>query len=376
MINYLKNCLKKHNKLYKLVKLLKFICFSEWKDAIKHDYPKVLQFPITNKCNSKCVMCNVYKLNSQNEMTLEEFQKIINDPLFKKVESIGINGGEPFIFKDLILFIKQLVKSPNVRYINIISNGFLTELILDQTKEIYKICKTHNIQFHISFSLDGYGVIHDRVRGIEGAFEKIITTVDQIANNKELYCDSFDLGCTVVRQNVNYLVELDTFARIKKYPIKYRLGIENDRLNNNNIKENYSILKDVRAKQIAREFFYFKIFSSNNLYEMFKYYSIFSYLAGKEMRLLGCDWKNNGVTLDSKGNIYYCAVKSPAIANLKLESGDASFFSESAIKIKSEIINTNCSTCIHDYFGKPRLSAVFKFLTFIIFERYWIKQFK
>ena len=155
-------------------------------------------------------------------MTVEEFQKIINDDIFKNIKSVGINGGEPFLCNNLISFVKILSEKENIQAINIISNGFLTDIILKKTKEIYEICKRKNINFHISFSLDGYGEIHNKVRGIPNVFPRTIKTISNIVNNKELYCDSYDIGCTVVKQNVDYLVELESFAEKMNWNIKFR----------------------------------------------------------------------------------------------------------------------------------------------------------
>jgi len=59
----------------------------------KKKYPKVIQLPITYKCNSRCVMCNIWKMNKKNELSSEEFAKILKDEIFQKVEFVGINGG-------------------------------------------------------------------------------------------------------------------------------------------------------------------------------------------------------------------------------------------------------------------------------------------
>lgn len=65
----------------------------------KLGYPHTLQFPITNKCNLDCVMCNIHGNDSKNELSKDEISRILQDSIFKKVESVGVNGGEPFILK-------------------------------------------------------------------------------------------------------------------------------------------------------------------------------------------------------------------------------------------------------------------------------------
>ena len=65
-----------------------------------------------------------------------------------------------------------------------------------------------------------------KLRGIPNVFSKTIETISSIVNNKEIYCDSYDIGCTVVKQNVDYLAELESFAEKMNWNIKFRLGIK------------------------------------------------------------------------------------------------------------------------------------------------------
>lgn len=377
MINTIKNKFKKNERIYKVFQILKFLYNTKWIKSYKSNkYPEILQFPITNNCNSKCVMCNVTSNILKNEMTIDEFRKIINDDIFKEIKSVGINGGEPFLCKNLIPFVEILVKKEKLEAINIISNGFLTNSILEKTKNIYELCKKNNIKFHISFSLDGYGKIHDKVRGIPNVFSRTIETISSIVNNKEIYCDSYDIGCTVVKQNIDYLAELESFAEKMNWNIKFRLGIKNERLHNSTIYNDFSILEDEKAKQTAKEFFFGQILKSKNFYDQYKYWAIFTYLNGDKDRKLGCDWQEKGITLDGEGNIYYCAVESPCIANLKSLNGKQEFFKESNIEIRKSIIKNKCSKCIHDYFGQLLLSNVVKFIKWKFFYKYWIKSYR
>lgn len=377
MINTIKNKLKGNKKIYKVFQVLKLLYNAKWIKSYKSNkYPEILQFPITNNCNSKCVMCNVTSNILKNEMTVDEFKKIINNDIFKEIKSVGINGGEPFLCKNLIPFIEILVKKEKLQSINIISNGFLTNTILEKTKNIYELCKENNINFHISFSLDGYGKIHDKVRGIPNIFSKTIETISSVVNNKEIYCDSYDIGCTVVKQNVDYLVELESFAEKMNWNIKFRLGIKNERLHNSKIYDGFSILEDKQARQSAKEFFFGQILKSENLYDQYKYWAIFTYLDGDENRKLGCDWQENGITLDGEGNIYYCAVESPCIGNLKNNDGSKLFFCKKNLKARTNIRKNKCKKCIHDYVGQFQYENVIKFLGWKFNKKFTMKKYR
>ena len=366
----------KSKKIHSIIILFKMLKQSKWVNKYNmQKYPEVLQFPITNKCNSKCIMCNVTSNLLKDEMTIKEFEKAINDPIFKNLKAIGINGGEPFLCNNLIPFVEIMVKKDSLKSINIISNGFMTDIILEKIKRIYCLCKLYNIFFHVSFSLDGYGDTHNRVRGIPNAFDKTIKTIDIVKNNMHLYCDNYDVGCTVVKENVYNLVELDNYVKKSGINIKYRLGIDNMRLHNHVQHKNFSVLDDIETRQAAKEFFFSLVLNSKNLLDQYKYWAIFSYLNGDMHRKLGCDWRDNGITMDGEGNIYYCAVESSCLGNIKNCSGEQLFFCKDNIKKKQYIMSEKCDKCIHDYCGKSYILDVFEFIKFKLNQRRRIKQY-
>lgn len=377
MMSQLKQAIKKRKTVYAALKMLQILKQSKWnKKYNMRKYPEVLQFPITNNCNSKCVMCNVTSNILHNEMSVEDFSKVINDPIFSNIKAVGINGGEPFLSKNLIPFVRVLVQKKSLQSLNIISNGFMTEVILKNLKTIYGLCRENKKSFHVSFSLDGYQEIHDKVRGIPGAFQKTMRTINEVRNNMHLYCDSYDIGCTVVKENVYHLVELETFARDVGLNIKFRLGIDNERLHNHSLHNSFSVIDDEKTCQAALEFFYGLVLSSKNFYDQYKYWAIFSFLCGERPRRLGCDWRDNGITMDGEGNLYYCAVASPCIGNLKKDCGLDIFFRQENINKKKSILVNKCDDCIHDYSGQLYFKDVLKFIKFKLCHRFWMKSYK
>ena len=345
-------------------------------DGSKHKYPKVIQLPITYNCNSACVMCNIWKMDHSGEMTVEEFAGFMKDPIFKEVEAVGINGGEPSLVPNLYEYAEEILKLPSLKSLNIISHGFSPKPLFKQVEQIYKSCKKNNIRFHISISLDGVGEIHDTVRGKKGVFEKTKSTIDEIIRNQSKYCDSYDIGCTVVRQNINYLIELDAFAKARNYNIKFRLGIDNKRIESDKLREQYSVIYG-SLRQTAKEFFHYQISQSKDIQNQFKNFAIFHWLSiEKPKRLLGCAWKDEGITMDARGELYYCAVASESIGSLRKEGGEKIFFDEKNIDYRKNIIKNQCNNCIHDYHGQAEIKNVFIFLKYMFFERYAMTIYK
>ncbi len=345
-------------------------------DGSKKKYPKVIQLPITYNCNAACVMCNIWQMDHSGEMTVEEFSKFMKDPIFKEVEVVGINGGEPSLVPNLYEYAEEILKLPSLKSLNIISHGFSPKPLFKQVEKIYESCKSKGINFHIAISLDGVGVVHDTVRGKDNVFEKTKSTIDEIIRNQSKYCDSYDIGCTIVKQNIDYLIELDTFAKTRDYNIRFRLGIDNKRIESDKLRDQYSVIYSP-LRQSAKEFFHYQISQSKSLSNQFKNFAIFYWLnSSTPKRLLGCAWKDEGITLDARGELYYCAVASESIGSLRKENGEKIFFDKKNIEYRKGIINNSCDGCIHDYHGQPELKSILVFFKNIFFERYAMHLYK
>ncbi|MBD3789208.1 MAG: radical SAM protein [Campylobacterales bacterium] len=370
--------IKKNKKLFLLAKALRFLQTSSFPpiDGSKKKYPKVIQLPITYNCNARCVMCNIWQMDHSGEATVEEFAKFMNDDIFKEVEAVGINGGEPSLIPNLPEYAREILSLPKIKSLNIISHGFSQRPLLKSLEAIYKMCCEKGVSFHVAISLDGVGEVHNTVRGKPNVFEKTTSTIDEIIKNQSKYCDSYDIGCTIVKQNIDYLVELDTYAKSKKYNIKYRLGIDNKRIESDKLRDQYSVIYSP-LRQSAKEFFHYQMSQAKDLANRFKYYAIFSWLNSKNpKRMLGCAWKDEGITLDSRGELYYCAVASDSIGSLRKEKGEKIFFDDKNIEYRKSIIKNSCDGCIHDYNGQPEFKNVLKFLSDIFKDRFAMKLYQ
>ena len=76
-------------------------------------YPRVINFPITDNCNSKCVMCNVWKDKAENELTPNKIGEILGRSEFSKVRHLVISGGEPTLRVDLVQCVHVILESLN-----------------------------------------------------------------------------------------------------------------------------------------------------------------------------------------------------------------------------------------------------------------------
>lgn len=308
----------------------------------KIQYPKTLQLPITNACNLDCVMCNIH-MNDKSLIPLEEFEKkIVSSKLLKSIKAVGVNGGEPFLLKNIDEYIKLILNLPKLKGIYIISNGTLTDQVLIKLKAIKEMCSKKGISLTISFSLDGVGEIHDIVRNKKGCFEALMKTVGLINNHREEYCDNLNFICTISRYNVKHLIELDNFAKRNGFSINYNIATIHKRLKNNEKYEDFSILNDRYSCLLAAEFFYKKFIETN----LSKYFALFLYLYDeKHIRYGECQYLHNAITITPEGDVCYCATWSDVLGNIKENDLEELYFNNRSYN--EQIKENYCKHCSH-----------------------------
>ncbi|GAI12754.1 unnamed protein product, partial [marine sediment metagenome] len=110
---------------------------------------------------------------------MEEITNIFKQRNF---DAIRITGGEPFLRNDLAEVINTIQHYSKPKMMHITSNGILTNKILSV---VNKLEKTDNL--HIKISIDAVGKKHDKIRGVTGAYQKAIKTVQELAKLKEKF---------------------------------------------------------------------------------------------------------------------------------------------------------------------------------------------
>lgn len=318
--------------------------------------PIIIQFPVNDICNSKCQMCNIWQQKFDSQITPLELSKVLENPLFSEVRGVGINGGEPTLRKDLAELIDTLfIKLPKLSTISLITNALKSEMVTERIQEIGQVIRKHQGQLDVMVSLDGVGDVHDRVRGRQGNFANAVKVIDFIQSSTLV--TNRRLGCTVVRENVYGVHDLLEFALSKDIYIKYRVGIPHQRLYSKEVIDPFALTFEER--------YHFAIFLENviQFYEKseeqrYFYKSLIGQLIYQLPRAAGCDWQHRGVSLSARGEILYCAVASKVLGSA-IEQDAEALYKNNAAHMK-EIIETKCSSCMHDYVGLPQTDVLLK----------------
>lgn len=139
------------------------------------DKRPVVVWNITQRCNLKCIHCYAHAKDVafKNELTTEEGKVLLDDFAQFGVPVVLFSGGEPVIRKDMPELARYAVKRGMRAVIS--TNGTLI------TPEKARLFKEIGLSY-VGISLDGMEEVHDRFRGVKGAFQG---AVDAIKNCQE-----------------------------------------------------------------------------------------------------------------------------------------------------------------------------------------------
>lgn len=163
--------------------------------------PAILTLFVTNLCNARCQHCFYWQNleKEKKELSLAELERLSRD--LGHLELLLISGGEPFLRKDLSKIIEIFWRNNGLKTVSLVTNGLLPEKI---TKEVEKILKiSPHLLVIVPISLDGTKEIHDQIRGVKGAFEKVQETSRQLFKLKKKY-QNLRIRFTATVFNLNY----------------------------------------------------------------------------------------------------------------------------------------------------------------------------
>ena len=99
-----------------------------------------IRIAVTDKCNLRCFYCmpneGIDFVKHKQLMTYEELLRLIHVLSANGVSKVRITGGEPFLRKDIMYFIKSLSKIKGIKKIAITTNGTHTLQHLDELMRI------------------------------------------------------------------------------------------------------------------------------------------------------------------------------------------------------------------------------------------------
>jgi len=145
-----------------------------------------------NQCNCRCVMCDIWKIREAQEMQIVDMERLLRSFNRLGVRWVVFTGGEPQLNARLFDFAGML-RSEGVR-VTLLTAGLLLE---DQAEEV-----ANHID-DLIVSLDGPATIHDRIRRVPRALDRLRAGIQAVQRLKTAI--TVRGRCTVQKTNYNAL---------------------------------------------------------------------------------------------------------------------------------------------------------------------------
>lgn len=309
---------------------------------------------ITDNCNSKCNICNIWMKETKFEMDPARFKEVlIQSKVLRNSRLFNLGGGEPFVnivqLKEIVLTIDRFSHAVQIR---IASNGLLTDNIIQFLKECLPLVKN---KIGIKFSLDGFSEIYTQTRGIQNGDIKVIETITKIKqflqdNSQFSHKLSIGIGFTVTSQNIGELDKVFEFAQKEQIGFFYKpilvggrflnqsmdkdLLIQNAEKKTILINFNSKLLKYINQTRSWEEKITFNLF--------FRYFN--TILQGNPAPLK-CGALRNSVYIIPNGDIFSCLLKENCLGNIFQTKFDT-LWTSNQFKVQIKEISDKKCNCL------------------------------
>jgi MoaA/NifB/PqqE/SkfB family radical SAM enzyme len=313
---------------------------------VRLDFPYKLTFCLTYWCNYKCVTCNIWKMKPRDELKLDEVRRLFQRS--NRFIWIDVTGGEVSLRKDFTDICEAIIDNcPNLLLLHYPTNGYLTDKIVDYTREISRMGPEKLI---ITVSTDGDESVNDEIRGIEGGWRRQIETFRRL---REIPRVDVVLGMTLSARNVDHFPAAFAAAKREIPNLNYRdfhVNIVHESghyLGNKDL----ALRKNVSADALARATeAYGKLrgfgWSPVNYLERAYLKRVRGYLeSGKTP--MRCHALRSSCFIDSWGHVYPCTIYDRKMGSLRDVDFDLSriWNAEETVRVQKEIWDYKCPQC-------------------------------
>jgi MoaA/NifB/PqqE/SkfB family radical SAM enzyme len=306
--------------------------------------PREWLFPLTYRCDARCIMCNIWQSEKGGELGLDDWHTVLQDRLFHGIESVGLTGGEPTLRPDLPQLVQLLLAElPALRRMTITTNALATRRVVEQCRELLDQCTAKGVQFFVGISLDGIGPVHDEMRGIAGAFDRAAQTVEQL---QRLQPSGLRMGinCTLTSRNLHDADNVERWSAQRGLPVNWIVASFADSYYGNTERESALAFTSEQRAQLAA---FLKDRAAQkapaNLAAYF-YADVAAMIERGKRRTTPCVFQKDAFMLDGRGDLQYC-MYSRVLGNVCQRPAEEIYFAQENLTHRQEIISTQCQNC-------------------------------
>ena len=145
---------------------------------------------VHSRCNCRCTMCDIWQGGQTQELSAEQLRHMLPSFETLDVRWVVLTGGEPLLHHDLAGICLAL-KECGIK-VTVLTTGLLLSRFADVAADLFD---------EIIVSIDGPAAVHDRIRGVKGAFAKIATGMASVRSKSR----ALPLRARTTVQKANHL---------------------------------------------------------------------------------------------------------------------------------------------------------------------------
>lgn len=298
---------------------------------------KNINIALTNKCNLKCIMCDIWKESPKIDISLDNINNILQSECLDENVDISLTGGEPFLHEKLVEITQIILKNKPDSLKTISTNGYLTGNIIDYLAEFNSLLPKG---FSLHISLDGINA-HDQQRGKSGLIQ-VMDTIKRVKRNFPL----LNIKIKFVITPLNYSDLLPTYYFCKSNRMDFRVKlVEHAKNYTNKVGRAKFNFDETIRKRIAKDLYV--IYSEKNgdckdNAEFIK--RIIKQLLNKG-EPINCKTPSERIFVMPNADVYSC-IHFGSIGNLNENFLDDIWNSTKANSVRKEVKKNKCNKCV------------------------------
>ncbi len=328
--------------------------------------PTVLIFNVSYKCDSKCVMCNSWKLPYHDDMTTDEYRKAFSSELFRSVEYVGITGGEPTLRKDMVDIVRIMADNmPKLRKMTLNTNGFVKDRVVSTLERIIDVANERGFLFGTRVSLDGVGEAHEDIRRVWHAFERAMETVRAMQELQKKKFFNFGVSFTFTAQNLEEGNRIYELCKKENLSVVFAIARYSElAFGNMDLVESTDLKEEDFPKLV--DFFRKRVRESGIADgDALLYQAYVKMFQNGMKRAMPCPSMDQGLLLNPNGEITYCE-NSRVIGNVRDGDPKDFYYDKKNLAMRQEVLDKVCPTCASPCFvNTAAMKRVFPYLRFV-----------
>jgi len=323
--------------------------------------PTRIIFCVTLRCNIKCKQCSIWNMPKTEELTTDEWKKILYD-IRKWIGPcrVQLAGGETFVRDDITEIVRFATENDILT--GVISNGTMIG------KKLAKEIVGSGLGY-IHISVDGVNPdTHDYIRGIPGVHGKAMKSIDNLVEASKGSGMSICLATIIMKTNMHELVDLVHWAEKKGLdgvifnPLGPTIDSDPEWFKKTDLWfDDLSEINRVLDKLVELKKKRAKILNPPEQFEAMKRYFEKPYLVNPEMCRVGI----TNLSIACDGYIHTC-FKMPPLGNVREITPQAAWDSPKAKEMRKNIKNCDihCSQFGNFVYRRSLASEIIRFVRY------------